>query len=297
MTLLKYSWFGSLEHTVADRLNPIVLRELRQMTRNNFVVGLVICLLIAFFLISSIFLTTQLSGGSYSVASWKDQGMGAELLGTLFLVLAAGCITLVPVYVAFRFWWERCKYNFDLMYISTLPPSSIVWGKLLAALHLSSLVVAVCLPFMALTYFLRGVDILEVIVAVTLMQMFVLTWTMMLMFLVALRRHMVVRVLLIVIAGPILFFSSIGFVVGTASSFGTTFSVSGVLAFVVPFSMVFWGPCMLTAYGITVLLVSPKRVDRYSRELGVRHYEVYALETADEEDEKEKLAEEDHRYG
>ena len=49
--------------------------------------------------------------------------------------------------------------NRDLLFITTLKPSSIVWGKTLSAAVLAALIYSVCMPFIVMTYMLRGVDL------------------------------------------------------------------------------------------------------------------------------------------
>ena len=54
---------------------------------------------------------------------------------------------------------ERSESNVDLLFISTLRPTSIVAGKLFSALVLVMLVFSLLHPFMTFTYLLRGIDI------------------------------------------------------------------------------------------------------------------------------------------
>lgn len=247
---------------MADRLHPIVLRELRQMSRNRFVMAMVITMLVVLFLISSLFLLYRLSGRRYGMDEWENVALGSELLQGLFLCLFVGSCMLIPPYAAVRFGWERSPRNFDLMYISTLSPSSIVLGKVMAALHLCFLAVAIACPFLSLTYLLRGVELLHVFCAIIWMFAAVMTWTLGLMCYAVLPLGMVARILgFVLVVGPIWFLGTVGF----GMFLSDTLAAGDVLEFTAetPFILFVWSTCMITLYGVTTQAVSPKPVYEY----------------------------------
>ena len=63
---------------------------------------------------------------------------------------------------------ERAEANVDLLFVTTLQPRSIIWGKFLAALALTVLLYSACMPFMTFTYLLRGVDLLSIFILLAL---------------------------------------------------------------------------------------------------------------------------------
>ena len=135
---------------ISDRLNPIVIKELRQAVQSRFVtVAMMIFLGIQVLVIGMFLLFDR------SVAT--DFSSGAEVFAVLQGILVATCILFVPVYTGIRLAAERSRV--DLMFISAIKPWSIVRGKFLAAAMLTVLLFAACMPFMTFTYLLRGIDL------------------------------------------------------------------------------------------------------------------------------------------
>lgn len=142
------SWLNRLD----DRINPIVLKELRQAVNGRFVAAV----LGLFLLISLIVITVALMQINPNNAS---EELGLETLLWLQGILVATCLLFLPVYTAIRMGAERSDTNTDLLFISTLRPRQIIGGKLAASVILGLLIYSACMPFMTLTYLLRGVDL------------------------------------------------------------------------------------------------------------------------------------------
>lgn len=139
-----------------DRLNPIVVRELRQSVRGRFT-------LIAFML----FLVVMLLTSALFVAN--NEASGPELAQIMFAILMVVCILLIPFMFGVRSALEREREQMDLLFVSTLSPNRIVGGKLIAASVVSLLFFSAAAPFLTLTYFLRGVDVLTILVVLLLL--------------------------------------------------------------------------------------------------------------------------------
>ena len=69
-------------------------------------------------------------------------------------ILLAICLLFVPAYTSIRLAFER-DTNVDLLFVTTIKPSAIVWGKMFAALTITVLIFSACMPFMVFTYWLR----------------------------------------------------------------------------------------------------------------------------------------------
>ena len=138
-----------LMNRLDDRLNPVVVKELRQATRGKMVTLLLILFLAIQLIVSGVYLGNSQSPGSD----------GTRLLISFLAVLLIAIIILVPMLVGARLGAERSEENLDLLYISTLPPGKIIAGKCWSGLAISGLFVSASLPFMTLTFLLRGVDI------------------------------------------------------------------------------------------------------------------------------------------
>ena len=77
------------------------------------------------------------------------------LLGILMFT----CMIFVPLYSGGRMSLERSNADMDLLYVTTLSPGAIVRGKYLTATALTLLIFSASMPFMILTYLLRGIDL------------------------------------------------------------------------------------------------------------------------------------------
>ncbi|MDM8548502.1 hypothetical protein QUF72_00640 [Desulfobacterales bacterium HSG2] len=143
---------------IDDNLNPIVVKELRQAVQSRFVTGILMIFLITLLITMAAFITSGMIG----TAQYK--GMGREVFSFLFPVFMVPSMLFVPAYTGTRMFRERTKENMDLLFISTISPAAIIRGKLLAGIIITLLIFSACLPFMTLTYLLRGVDLPSVFV-------------------------------------------------------------------------------------------------------------------------------------
>ncbi len=147
--------FTEILDRLDDRLNPIVVKELRQAVKSRMVVGILLLFLgLQLFLLGSFLLM-----GGRGRAGDIDWNAGKEVFRVQQGVLLWTIMILVPAYAAIRLASERSEQNVDLMFISTLRPASIVWGKFFAAVVLAFLIFSACAPFMTFCYLLRGIDI------------------------------------------------------------------------------------------------------------------------------------------
>jgi ABC-type transport system involved in cytochrome c biogenesis permease component len=137
---------------IADRVNPIVVKELRQAVRSKLVVAVLLIFLTVSVVTIGLFVMLDPDIATRSSA-------GAELFGILVTVLAVTCQLVVPLYTCIRFSRERNDNNVDLLFITTIRPGAIVRGKFWASMALTGLIFASCLPFLCLTYLLRGIDL------------------------------------------------------------------------------------------------------------------------------------------
>jgi hypothetical protein len=136
---------------IDDGVNPIVVKELRQAIGGKFLPAVLM-----------LFLLVQLF--AMAMAVWMariddDFIAGRGVFIVLETVLMATCLLFLPAYAGLRLSAERNENNTDLLYITTIRPRSIVWGKFLAAMVLAVLLFSACTPFLALTFLLRGIDL------------------------------------------------------------------------------------------------------------------------------------------
>jgi hypothetical protein len=138
--------------SLGDRINPIVVKELRQAVQSRFVIAALLTLL-----------SVQLVAiGFYILASGPSLygfDAGRQCFMMLFGILQVVAVIFVPLYTGARLAAERSDINVDLLFITTIKPRSVIAGKMFAAITLTTLIYSACMPFMAFTYFLRGIDL------------------------------------------------------------------------------------------------------------------------------------------
>lgn len=141
---------------ITDTLNPIVVKELRQAAQGRLFSVILMVFLGLLLLTMGLFLSSETMESSFNA--------GRNLFGVLLSILLGTCLLFVPAYTGIRLGAERSDANVDLLFITTLPPRAIIWGKFLAAIVLTVLLYSACLPFMTFTYLLRGVDLPSIFV-------------------------------------------------------------------------------------------------------------------------------------
>ncbi len=134
-------------------MNPVALKELRQAVQGRFVTSV----LLLFLIVSVAALGITLLTGSGELED--DMSGGMRVFGMLFVILMLTCLIFIPINTAMRLDQEWSKQQVDLLFVTTLPPWRIVWGKFLASAILALLMYAACMPFMTLTYLMRGIDL------------------------------------------------------------------------------------------------------------------------------------------
>ena len=150
---------------ISDSLNPIVVKEVRQAVQGKFlVVVLMLFLVVQLFAMGiSLALMRVFSASGITFSSFSA---GRTIFTVLLGILSATCLLFVPAYTGIRLASERSDANVDLLFITTLRPRSIIWGKFLAALILTVLFYSACMPFMTFTYLLRGIDLPSIFILI-----------------------------------------------------------------------------------------------------------------------------------
>ena len=145
--------FQKIINWTDDKLNPILVKELRQSTNSRVLTVLVIA-----------FLTIQLF--SLYIQLFMDDATSFDsrqvIFQTVLMILVASCIYGIIPTVANRFYGERNGDSIDLIYTTVLSPFAIISGKMLSAMGLIILLYSLCAPFIFISYLFPGVDILTI---------------------------------------------------------------------------------------------------------------------------------------
>jgi hypothetical protein len=194
---------ASLFGRVDDRLNPIVVKELRQAVQGRFVTAV----LLIFLLVQLVVLGTYLILGEVGARSTDLEAEHGRITFTILQgILLFTCLLFLPAFTGIRLGAERSDTNVDLLFITTLRPRAIISGKLLAGLVLAILIFSACAPFMTFTYLLRGLDLASILLVLGI-DFFVVIGTVQIgIFLGAIPGNRIVKALLGVLGLGILAF-------------------------------------------------------------------------------------------
>lgn len=214
---------SAISEGISDRLNPIVIKELRQAVQSRFVTVAIMIFLGIQVLIMGAFIVFDRSMAT-------DFSSGAEVFAVLQGILVATCILFVPAYTGIRLAAERSRV--DLMFISAIKPWSIVRGKFLAAAILTLLLFAACMPFMTFTYLLRGIDLPWIFFALATGFLFVLASTQLAILWASIPSNLVIVILLGILLAIYLVVSAILSLIGgtialVVASYGGVYSGVG----------------------------------------------------------------------
>jgi hypothetical protein len=136
---------------IADRLNPIFIKETRQALKSRQFLIAFFLMLVAGWIVSMTVLLAERGNLEYSNA-------GQGMFIAFFVVLAAAISVVVP-FGAFRsLLTEREDATYEPLTITLLTPRQIVVGKFLSALLQTFLYGSAIAPFMAFTALLQGFD-------------------------------------------------------------------------------------------------------------------------------------------
>ncbi|MFW5798318.1 MAG: ABC transporter permease [Planctomycetota bacterium] len=142
---------------IDNRLNPVLVRELRRLSRGR---GLAILLMLTLGL-QLLVLAPAVQLADRGIGSASGGPVMSALLGMLY---GLG-VLMVPLLAAAHMASERRPGEVDMLYYSPMRPGDILAGKYLAFAGVYAVVVVSTLPTAVVAYLLRGVDPVQVVVA------------------------------------------------------------------------------------------------------------------------------------
>lgn len=150
-----WNWVETHLATLADRANPILVKETRQALKSRQFIVTFLIVLLGCWIIS--FVGIAIVGPQIYFAA-----AGPGMLAAYYTILIIP-LTLVVPYTAFRsLAAEQEENTFDLLSITTLGSRQIVTGKLASALVQMVVYLSAVSPCIAFTFLLRGVDAITV---------------------------------------------------------------------------------------------------------------------------------------
>lgn len=140
---------------LGDRINPIVVKETRQAVNSRIVATFLLLFLTIELVVMVLLITERESAGADEV----NLAAGRDVFLVVQGILVGACMILIPTMTGVRLAVERSDVNVDLLFISSLSPRAVVFGKLMAAAALALLMFSAAAPFMTFAYVLRGLDL------------------------------------------------------------------------------------------------------------------------------------------
>lgn len=140
----------SVRERLDDRLNPVLVKEVRQSLRGAYFRRTFHVTLSATLTIAVLVLVFG--------ARNHDTRLGETFFDWIFGCLAVAVCVLVPILAYFSVGAEKEENTFDLLVLSNIKPRQIVLGKLHSALVLDLLFLSAAGPFLVCSYLLPGAD-------------------------------------------------------------------------------------------------------------------------------------------
>ena len=139
-------------------MNPVTLKELRQLTRSRTISGAIVGFFLLQLVVTALVILSCTNDNGTLVA---DTG---ELVFVWLGVLLAPLIAfVVPGNLFARLVSEHGPGRTEMLMATSLRPSELVDGKIRSGLALIAVFISGALPFLLLSYLLRGVDTLMII--------------------------------------------------------------------------------------------------------------------------------------
>lgn len=156
--------------SLIDRINPVALKELRQMVRSRIMNVSIIAFLVFQVFVSLVIAVSESSMRSRHVYSRLYHGTpaGQTIFIASLVILLVVILAVVPGMTFSRVMREKKPGASDLQYTTMLSPADFVNGKLLCSLILSTMFVFAALPVMSLAYLMRGVSVTSIAVLLLL---------------------------------------------------------------------------------------------------------------------------------
>ena len=260
------------------RINPVTLKELRQLVRSRLIIWGMVALPIVLILATGAVLLSEMHDISIQEAMY-GKGLGEEPLIAVSIITGVVTCVLIPLFTSIKTAIETSKTDLGLEFTTALTPGQIVSGKITAAAVISAIAVAIAMPFFVLSYLMRGIDLsITVLIPVLLFVSSVSLTAVGLLPACSRRRSIAMKVISLVVLYIFLpfFFSSITAAIGIGRAIrgGDGFAASSVFVFYVLLSAIIVALCRAQA----AAMLAPPHTD-YLRPLRITQLVVIGIST------------------
>lgn len=252
----------SSREKIDRRLNPVLVKEVRQAVRGKFFRFSFLLMLTVASVVSALLLTNLDPHGSE-----MPSDSGAIYFFGMFVVFAASAMVLVPLQANRSMAAERDDRTFDALLISGLRPAQIIQGKWLASGMLLLLFTSTLAPFLVIGFTLFGMDLLSGILLIVFTCAFAMTLSLFSIFLACSFKNKAIQSISLAFnalacVGAVIFWTTFASFT-LLSPFGTIpasdLLITTILAFITVNLANLWG------YGLTISLITHPEENRLFR--------------------------------
>ena len=134
-----------------DALNPVLVKELRQIVRGKII------WLVLTFCASLLAIFIYQAFNDESIVNTQESGKKVFLF--IYGILLVVTVFVVPLYHAIRFFNDKNAKADELAYITTISPFEIIKGRFYACMVSVVMIYSLAAPFMCLLFYLPGFSI------------------------------------------------------------------------------------------------------------------------------------------
>jgi hypothetical protein len=147
----------------SDSFNPVLIKELRQHFHGKLfliTMGLLLFAQLATVFILYANMETALANNH------TIEAMGPALFTASLVTFGIACVLLCCIASLTRFMQERINPELDFSRFCAMSPLQILWGKMTSCYAIAIYLLSLCLPFLVIAYFLRGLSIVNIALGV-----------------------------------------------------------------------------------------------------------------------------------
>ena len=182
------------------QINPVTLKELRQLVRSRIILWGMVALPIVLLIAMIVVLSDDMHGMSPMEVMYGN-GLGEGPLNVTTLITAIVTCGLIPLFTCIKTMIETSRTNERLEFTTALTSSQIASGKIAAAAIISAIAVALAMPFFALSYLMRGIELSTTVAIPALLLLGGTAITALGLLPACARRSIVWKILLLILLG------------------------------------------------------------------------------------------------
>ncbi len=142
-----------------DSFNPVLIKELRQHFHGKlFLITMGLLLLAQLAALFLIYGNMETAAANNAI----PEVMGPVLFTASLVTFGIACVLLCCIASLTRFMQERINPELDFTRFCAMSPLQILWGKMTSCYAIAIYLFSLCLPFLVIAYFLRGVSIINI---------------------------------------------------------------------------------------------------------------------------------------